>query len=162
MIQMAVGAHDQPGAPTAIVGVQRDLSAQECWLRLSTAAGGRVVLVHHGRALDIAVNHVTDGSTIVFRTGAASPLGLLASREPVTFQADDRDRSCGTGWRVEVTGSIERVEPQARAGIDPAPPPWAPGRVEAWMRIVPISITGSRINEPSAGDDRSEPNPAAD
>jgi hypothetical protein len=112
---------------------------------VDAASGGRVVLVHHGRASTIAVNHVTDGLTIVFRTGTTSPLGLLASQEPAAFEVDDPDPSAATGWSVVVTGTIERVEQHARVAIDPAPPPWAAGRVEAWIRIVPISVDGVEV-----------------
>ena len=98
------------------------------------------------------MNHVVDGRTIVFRTGAASPLGLLASREPVTFEVDDDETSTSTGWSARVVGEIERVEPHVRDQIDPAPAPWAPGRVEAWMRIVPTSVTGQELTRPSGRD----------
>ena len=47
------------------------------------------------------MNHVVDGRTIVFRTGAASPLGLLASREPVKVEVDDDETtSTSAGWRT--------------------------------------------------------------
>jgi uncharacterized protein len=163
MAQMTVSPHDQSDTASADAAVPpRDLSAEECWLRLAAAAGGRVVLVHHGRSLTIAVNHVTDGLTIVFRTGAASPLGLLASRQPASFEVDDRDPSTSTSCSVVVTGTIERVEQQAQVGIDPAPPPWAPGRVEAWIRIVPISVTGIETTRAPAVDNISDPNAATD
>ena len=128
----------------------REMTDDACWRHLDDTASGRVVLVHHGRPLDVPVNHVVDGRTIVFRTGAASPLGLLPSREPVRFEVDDASTS--TGWSVLVAGEIERVEAHVRDQIDPAPAPWAPGRVEAWMRIVPTSVTGLELTRPSARD----------
>ena len=121
----------------------REMTVDACWRRLDDTARGRVVLVDHGRPLDIPVNHVVDGRTIVFRTGAASPLGLLPSREPVRFEVDDASTS--TGWSVLVAGEIERVEAHVRDQIDPAPAPWSPGRVEAWMRVVPTSVTGVQL-----------------
>ena len=127
----------------------REMTNDACWRHLDDTANGRVVLVHHGRPLDVPVNHVVDGRTIVFRTGVASPLGLLPSREPVRFEVDDGETSTSTGWSVLVAGEIERVEPHARDQIDPAPAPWAPGRVEAWMRIVPTSVTGLELTRPS-------------
>jgi len=121
----------------------REMTVDACWRHLDDTASGRVVLVHHGRPLDVPVHHVVDGRTIVFRTGAASPLGLLPSREPVRFEVDDA--STATGRSVLVVGEIERVEAHVREQIDPAPAPWAPGRVEAWMRIVPTSVTGREL-----------------
>lgn len=128
----------------------REMTVDACWRHLDDTASGRVVLVHHGRPLDVPVNHVVDGRTIVFRTGAASPLGLLPSREPVRFEVDDASTS--TGRSVLVVGEIERVEPHVREQIDPAPAPWASGRVEAWMRIVPTSVTGRELTRSSASD----------
>jgi hypothetical protein len=160
MAQTPATAHDQSRTTGDDIVVRRDLSAEECWRHLAAAAGGRVVLTHHGRASTIAVNHVADGLTIVFRTGAASPLGLLASRESASFEVGD-DPSATTGWSVVVTGTIERVEQQARIGIEPVPPPWAPGRVEAWMRIVPTGVTGVEITRAPAVGDISDLNTAA-
>ena len=159
---MSVSTHEHSGAVGADIVARRELSADECWFHLRAAASGRVVLVHHGRAMDIAVHHVSDGLTIVFRTGSSSPLGLLASREPAAFEIDDGDPSTTTGWRVAVTGLIERVAPQDRVGIDPAPPSWAPGRVEAWMRIIPISVTGWESIRSSAADEGCPPTATGD
>jgi nitroimidazol reductase NimA-like FMN-containing flavoprotein (pyridoxamine 5'-phosphate oxidase superfamily) len=141
---------DRLGAEAADVMTSRGMTVDACWRHLDDTASGRVVLVHHGRPLDVPVHHVVDGRTIVFRTGAGSPLGLLPSREPVKFEVDDASTS--TGRSVRVVGEIERVEPHVREQIDPAPAPWAPGQVEAWMRIVPISVTGREHTRSSASD----------
>jgi hypothetical protein len=70
----------------------------------------------------------------------------------VTFVVDEDDTSTSAGWSVLVSGEIERVAPHARDQIDPAPAPWAPGRVEAWMRIVPASVTGREHTRSSVRD----------
>ena len=101
--------------------------------------------MRHGRPVVFPVNHVTDGRTIVFRTGANSVLGLLASRHPVTFEVDDAGSTGPTGCIVTVTGELERINREDRARVDPQPAPWAVGRVEAWLRIRPISVTASEV-----------------
>ena len=118
------------------------MTADACWQRLDGASTGRLVLQRHGRPVVFPVGHVTDGRTIVFRTGANSVVGLLASHQPVTFEVDAADVQDPTGWRVVLTGEIERIERHDRDRIVPQPAPWAPGRVEAWIRIRPIDVTG--------------------
>ena len=97
---------DRVGAAVVDDMTTRAMADDACWRHLGDSANGRVVLVHHGRPLDVPVHHVVDGRTIVFRTGAASPLGLLASREPVRFEVDDGDASTSTGWSVLVAGEV--------------------------------------------------------
>jgi uncharacterized protein len=135
---------DRISAAPDIAGT-REMTNEVCWRHLGQAAAGRVALIRGARPLVFPVNHVTDGHTIVFRTGATSPLALLASREPVTFEVDDDDPSRSTGWSVLLTGEIERVDSDARIELDPQPMPWAPGRIEAWIRIVPIRVTGLEV-----------------
>ena len=118
------------------------MTADACWERLDGASTGRLVLQRHGRPVVFPVSHVTDGRTIVFRTGANSVVGLMASHQPVAFEVDDADSPAPTGWHVVLTGEIERIERHDRDRIIPQPSPWAPGRVEAWIRIRPTDVTG--------------------
>ena len=118
------------------------MTPDACWERLEGASTGRLVLQRHGRPVVFPVNHVTDGRTIVFRTGANSVVGLMASHQPVTFEVDDADDPAPAGWRVVLTGEIERIERDERDRIIPQPSPWAPGRVEAWIRVRPTAVTG--------------------
>jgi hypothetical protein len=150
MAHAPVPIDDRLGAEAADVVTSREMTVDACWRHLDDTACGRVVLVHHGRPVDVPVNHVVDSRTIVFRTGAASPLGLLPSRESVRFKVDDASTS--TGRSVLVVGEIERVEAHVREQIDPAPAPWAPGRVETWMRIVPTSVTGRELTRSAVRD----------
>jgi nitroimidazol reductase NimA-like FMN-containing flavoprotein (pyridoxamine 5'-phosphate oxidase superfamily) len=118
------------------------MTTDACWERLDGASTGRVVLQRHGRPVVFPVRHVVDGHTIVFRTGANSVVGLMASHEVVEYEVDDADVPALSGWRVVLTGAIERIERHDRDRIVPQPTPWAPGRVEAWIRIRPTDVTG--------------------
>ena len=136
---------DQGHAAAADIVSSREMTREICWQRLGQAPLGRVALVRHGRPLIFPVNHVTDGHTVVFCTGATSSLGSLAGREPVAFEVDDGDPSMSRGWSVLVTGEIERLDRRTRPRIDPQPEPWAPGKIEVWLRIVPMNVTGVEI-----------------
>ena len=142
---LAAATLDQVEAAAADLVSSREMARDVCWRRLGQAPLGRVALVRHGRPLIFPVNHVTDGNTIVFCTGATSSLGSLTGREPVAFEVDDGDPSKSPGWSVVVTGEIERLDRRVRARIDPRPEPWTPERVELWLRIVPMSVTGVEI-----------------
>src|SRR4051794_2033172 len=135
--------------PTTMSAGINEMTESAYWRRLTDAASGRMILLRHGRPVIFPVNHVTDGRTIVFRTGANSVLGLLASHQPVTFEVDDASSTGATGRNVTVTvtvtGELERINREDRDRIDPQPAPWAAGRVEAWLRIRPISVTASEV-----------------
>jgi uncharacterized protein len=163
MAHVPAATRDQIDNAAADIVGSREMTSAACWQRLSQAPLGRVALVRHGRPLIFPVNHVTDGHTVVFCTGTTSALGSLSGREPVAFEVDDGDPSASTGWSVLVTGEIERLDRHVRARIDPQPLPWAPGRFDVWIRIVPMSVTGVEISRRRrAGDHGLLPNMAPD
>jgi uncharacterized protein len=141
---MADGPAVHDVAPSVARGEDGEtMTADACWARLDGAASGRLVLQRHGRPVVFLVNHVTDGRTIVFRTGANSVVGLLPSHQPVTFEVDDADAPLPKGWRVVLTGETERIGREDRDRIVPQPSPWSAGRVEAWIRIRASVVTGT-------------------
>ena len=105
---------DQGHTAAADIVSSREMTREICWQRLGQAPLGRVALVRLGRPLIFPVNHVADGHTIVFCTGATSSLGSLTGREPVAFEVDDGDPSTSRGWSVLVTGEIERLDRRTR------------------------------------------------
>jgi uncharacterized protein len=86
---------------------------------------------------------------IVFRTGAGTKLWAIR-RSNVTFEVDDFDIGDQTGWSVMVKGSVHELTAEhnrdlvARAESTGAVP-WARGRRESIVRIVPDAVTGRRI-----------------
>ena len=134
----------------------REMTNDACWRHLDDTASGRVVLVHHGRPLDVPVNHVVDGRTIVFRTGAASPLGLLPSREPVRFEVDDDELRRRPGgacwWPARSRGSNRtfgirsiRHRPRGRPAGSRRGCASCPPASPAWSSLAPLcATTGSR------------------
>lgn len=66
----------------------------------------------------------------------------------MSFQVDDIDPVRQTGWTVLVQGRASEVTPWEREDLRLRP--WAPGKKDHWVRIVPDSITGRRLR-PSDG-----------
>src|SRR4029079_9099413 len=117
-----------------------------CWRLLGEAALGQAALGpaagrRPARPRVFPVNHVTDGHTIIIRTGATSPLALLAHREPVTFEVDDGDPAPPTGWTV-LLGELYRVDRNARTELDPQLMAWGAREDRGVMRIAPTRVTG--------------------
>ena len=127
-----------------------ELSREECLALLGGASVGRIAVnLRAGSPLVVPVNFALDGEVIVFRTDPGSKLTALRER-PVSFQVDDIDPFHKFGWSVLVRG-IALVVPAARGGVDVEP--WAPGPMEHWVRITPVSIEGRRLSLASADPD---------
>lgn len=127
---------------TAVIG--RD----ECLALLAGEEVGRLGVVTAGSPRILPVNYVLDGDTVVFRTAPGLKLhdGL---RSPACFEIDAFDRATRTGWSVLVLGHLEEVTPLqhrtwervAQLPVDP----WAGGRKDHVVRLVPGHISGRRV-----------------
>jgi nitroimidazol reductase NimA-like FMN-containing flavoprotein (pyridoxamine 5'-phosphate oxidase superfamily) len=107
---------------------------------------GRLAIASPGAApLVVPVNYVLDGEIVVFRSDPGEKV-LLLRGSPVSFQIDQIDPFRRTGWSVLVQGVAYEATPREieHLHIDP----WAPGEKSHWVRIVPASITGRRIQLP--------------
>lgn len=121
-----------------------DIEPEECWSLLSQRCVGRLAVAVPGSApLVIPVNYVVDRQAIVFRSGAGEKVDSL-HHHPVSFEIDEIDPFHHTGWSVLVKG---RAYEALHREVDHLTiEPWAPGRKGRWIRLVPSSITGRRIN----------------
>jgi Pyridoxamine 5'-phosphate oxidase len=98
------------------------------------------------------------GKTILFRTAPDTLLALYANAQ-VSFEADRLDEALHEGWSVLVHGHAhkvtdEREVKQLEDGMHREP--WAGGARDVCVRIVPIRISGRRIqpswaSPPAAG-----------
>src|SRR4051794_27488708 len=129
---------------TGIEVIDRD----ECVELLHGDVIGRIGIVRAGAPMVLPVNYVMDGDVVVFRTAPGSKLSA-AGRAPVCFEIDGFDRERRTGWNVLVAGSLEEVTATQRSVLDRLDSlgvsPWADGRREHLMRIVPSRISGRRV-----------------
>ncbi|AZM74098.1 helix-turn-helix domain-containing protein [Streptomyces sp. KPB2] len=135
-----------PGAHPVLVR----LSEQECWQRLGTHGIGRIsYTVGPGKEAPVVVpvNFLVDGRSVVYRTDPAGVAGIRAG-EPVAFEVDHVDEQTGSGWSVLLSGTAEHptehesLEALARrrgAG------PWAGGRRDLWVRVLPHQVSGRVI-----------------
>ena len=117
----------------------------ECLQLLATQPLGRVAVADfNAPPLVVPVNFVLDCVSVLFRTDFGSKFRLaVLSGHPVSFEIDGVDPGRRTGWSVLLQGRAVEVEPwqlEPRLVV-----PWAPGRKDHWVRIVPESMTGRRI-----------------
>ena len=125
------------------------LEVDECMTLLRSERFGRVAYASGDRVEIFPVNGVFVDGAVVFRTDYGDRLDELASGLSAAYEIDDVDRDRGTGWSVVVHGQSEEVSsPQELERLRDLPfEPWAPGRREHFVRLLPQRITGRRITE---------------
>lgn len=119
------------------------IDRQECFELLATCPVGRVAVSRGAAApLVVPVNFVLDGEVIVFRSDMGSKVEDLRIG-PVAFQVDQIDPWRRTGWSVLIAGVAYEATPReiAHLHLDP----WAPGQKAHWVRIIPVEVSGRRI-----------------
>ena len=120
-----------------------NIDVEECFDLLSRCTVGRVAVnVDNLGPLVVPVNFVLDGEVVVFRTDAGTKLTLLA-KGPVSFQVDGIDHMHQVGWRVLVRGVGYEADDWEVKHLDLRP--WAGGKRQHWVRLVPGVVTGRRI-----------------
>jgi hypothetical protein len=93
------------------------------------------------------VNFAVVANTIVIRTAEGTAVDGHA-HEQVGFEVDHLDEALSQGWSVLVRGRAHRVAHPAELNIvrrDAAIWPWPGGDRDVYVRIVPDTITGRRI-----------------
>ncbi len=125
-----------------------EIDESECWRLLATQSVGRVAVIVGHYPLVFPVNHLVDGRSIVFRTGAGTKL-WATTRSNVSFEVDYLDLVHRAGWSVLVRGAARELRPvsnrNAQALDVAGPQPWAPGARAHLVRIVADGISGRRI-----------------
>ncbi|HEY3238003.1 MAG TPA: pyridoxamine 5'-phosphate oxidase family protein [Acidimicrobiia bacterium] len=129
----------------------------ECLRLLATEEVGRLAVVLAGQPLVFPLNYALDSDAVVFRTALGTKLEAI-TRSPVAFEVDRWAPSSGTGWSVVVEGIAQEVTsadaPGLRERLAALPVrPLAAGDRLHFVRIVPFSITGSRLR-PATGTSR--------
>lgn len=128
-----------PPRPATLV----ELNPDQCFALLRTVEIGRVGVSRAYRApLVVPVNFVVDGEAVVFRTDTGTKLRAVAAG-PISFEADGIDRYRRQGWSVLLEGrayeathwEVEHLEVE----------PWAGGRRDHWVRLVPDEVSGRLI-----------------
>ena len=118
-----------------------------CWDRLDAHGIGRVGLATQAGPAIIPVNYIVDTRTIVFRTALGGTTAHTLGTE-VAFEVDHLDEPLSEGWSVLIVGSAERVsDPRTvlRLADEPGATPWAGGKRDLVVRIIPTRITGRLV-----------------
>ena len=136
---------DSPGQVRG--GKLRTLGPEECLGLLESASVGRVGFMSADGIVMLPVNYAVAAKTIVFRT---APDTLLAAQGNglVSFEADRIDETSREGWSVLVQGHTRKVTGEdevRRLEYCTRLEPWASGARDVWVRIIPIHISGRRI-----------------
>jgi nitroimidazol reductase NimA-like FMN-containing flavoprotein (pyridoxamine 5'-phosphate oxidase superfamily) len=145
---LGAGTEAPPGhAILAAHPVVSKLFPAECRQLIAPGGIGRIAFCTAGGPVVLPVNFAVAAGTIVVRTGAGTVIGAHGD-DRVAFEVDHIDEALGQGWSVLVRGQAHRVvQPgELRNLLETADVvPWAGGKRETYVRIVPGQITGRRI-----------------
>jgi len=145
---LGAGAQVPPGyARLAGPPVITKLMPTECRQLIATGGIGRIAFCTTLGPAVLPVNFAMVAGTIVIRTGEGTAVDGHAD-EQVAFEVDHIDEALGQGWSVLVRGRAHRVTHPAELQIvrrDAAVWPWPGGDRDVYVRIIPESITGRRI-----------------
>lgn len=143
----AAGAGTQPAQATDHRGLHV-LNLEECLELLRNTPVGRVGFVHDGEVVILPVNHIVQGTQVLFRTTWGAKLQSAADEAGIAYQVDHHDVTTRTGWSVLVQGSAEVVYGTEECQLldTLAPEPWLHlGEDAFWVRILAVQISGREI-----------------
>jgi uncharacterized protein len=126
----------------------RVLMLDECLQLLRDHPVGRVGFLSDGEVVILPVNHVVQGTQVLFRTTWGSKLQSAEDEARVGYQVDHHDPTTRTGWSVLVQGTAEVVHDSKESSrLDAlAPEPWLDLEGERfWIRILAVQISGREI-----------------
>lgn len=131
-----------------------ELSLGECWELLSQATVSRLAVDVGGQPDIFPINHVVDGSTVVFRTGAGTKLAGAVLGRFVALEIDGADPDDRSVWSVVVKGTAHEVDHIAEGYRAEQLPlyPWTAEPKPNFVRIVPELVTGRRFHVVAAAD----------
>jgi hypothetical protein len=123
------------------------LGPAECRRLIGGGGIGRIAFGTVRGPVVLPVNFAVVAGTIVVRTGEGTAIEGHAGG-PVAFEVDHIDQALCQGWSVLVRGRAHRVVHRAEAGRigrDAALWPWPGGDRDVYVRIIPDTVTGRRI-----------------
>ena len=139
--------HQSPNVPLVDEGLEL-LDEDECWRLASAVPVGRVAVSIGALPAIFPVNFAMYGNAIIFRTSPGTKLAAAVREAVIAFEVDSYDAEHRTGWSVLMIGQAEQVcidpvltQPLLDAVLDP----WAGGRRDHVVRIVPTFVSGRRI-----------------
>ncbi len=145
---LGAGAQAPPGyGRLAGPPVVTKLLPAECRRLIAAGGIGRIAFATTSGPAVLPVNFAVVAGTIVIRTGEGTAIDGHAG-ERVAFEVDHLDEALSQGWSVLVRGPAHRVTHPAELQIvrrDAAIWPWPGGDRDVYVRVIPDTITGRRI-----------------
>jgi nitroimidazol reductase NimA-like FMN-containing flavoprotein (pyridoxamine 5'-phosphate oxidase superfamily) len=121
-----------------------DLTTEECWELLGSQELGRLAYRLVDEVHVVPINYVTDGRTILFRTGAGNKLLAAALHEEVAFEIDQYDDT--SAWSVVVRGRLRRLGEDEQHRLDNLPAmPWVTTPKHDVVELGADVVTGRRF-----------------
>lgn len=123
------------------------LVAGECWRLIGAGGIGRIAFGTATGPVVLPVNFAVMAGTVVVRTSQGTMVEGHAD-EQVAFEVDHLDEALSQGWSVLVRGPAHRVAHPAELRSvrrDTTIWPWPGDDRDVYVRIIPDSITGRRI-----------------
>lgn len=145
---LGAGAQVPPGyRRTAGPPIVTKLMPAECRRLIAAGGIGRIAFGTSAGPVVLPVNFAVVAGTIVIRTGQGTATGGHCD-ERVAFEVDRIDEPLRQGWSVLVRGQAHRVAHPAELKIirrDATIWPWPGDDRDVYVRIIPDTITGRRI-----------------
>jgi transcriptional regulator with XRE-family HTH domain len=141
--QAPPGYRRLPGPP-----VIAKLTSAECLRLIAPGGVGRIAFGTASGPVVLPVTFAVLAGTIVIRTGQGTVIEGHAD-DQVAFEVDRIDEALGQGWSVLVRGPAHRVAHPAELRHiqrDTVLRPWQGEDRDVWVRIIPDTITGRRID----------------
>jgi hypothetical protein len=123
------------------------LMPAECRQLIAPGGIGRIAFATVSGPVVFPVNFAVVAGTIVIRTGEGAMIARHAD-EQVAFEVDHLDEALCQGWSVLVRGQARRVAHPAELEHmrqDAAIWPWPGDDRDVYVRIIPATISGRRI-----------------
>jgi transcriptional regulator with XRE-family HTH domain len=145
---LGAGAQAPPGyGRLAGPPVVTKLMPAECRRLIAPGGIGRIAFCTTAGPAVLPVNFAMVAGTIVIRTGEGTSIDGHAD-EQIAFEVDHLDEALSQGWSVLVRGRAHRVAHPAELEIvrrDATIWPWPGGDRDVYVRIIPDTVTGRRI-----------------
>ena len=140
-------AEPTPTPSPGLRSIER-LDPVECMCYLRTRRVGRLGFVEGGWPVVLPVNYrVTDDGEIIFKSVVGSKTVAADRSVMACFEVDDIDQSDRPMWSVVAQGKLGIVSSphEFHTAWQNDPEPWINGEEWAWLRLVPLSVSGRRI-----------------
>jgi nitroimidazol reductase NimA-like FMN-containing flavoprotein (pyridoxamine 5'-phosphate oxidase superfamily) len=121
-----------------------ELSTEECWDLLEDEQFGRLAYRLVDEVHLVPINYVTDGTSLLFRTGSGNKLLAAALHSDVALEIDWHDDL--SAWSVVARGRLRRLGEDEAARVDALPlQPWVETLKFDVVELAAEVVTGRRF-----------------